>query len=190
MSRAQQVEDHFLPGVSFTLDGETVPARELGWAMVASCGCTAGLHMMTGDVMTERAAWNAMSGNAAKQKQDKARGFIIRMVKNKEVPFAACTHTPKYGYTRPPKPDGYSWATTSTIRTLHLVPLTELDKEQQKERGKEWDEDKPPGHLSKVQSVCERADHYVFEWTRKWYRIDGKVECSHCVKVAEKQVAA
>lgn len=184
MNRAQEVDNHFLPGVSFTLDGETLPARELAWAMRASCGCTAGLHMMTEDVMNETAAWKQMSGNAAKQKQDRARGFTISMVKSREVNFDNCTHTPKWGYTPPPTPPGYSWATTQQGRTLHLVPLTELDKEQQKEQRREWVEE----GTAKVASVCERADHYLFLWTRKWYRIDGKVECTHCVKIAEKQV--
>jgi hypothetical protein len=189
--RVTTLDGHYLPGISFTLpSGETLPASELSWAMVASCGCTAALHLITEDVVTEAMAWKMMSGNAAKQKRDKSRGFTMRMVKRREVDFGKCPHTPRYGYTKPPKPDGYSWATTSTVRTLHLVPLTELDKEQQKERGKEWDQDQVPSHLGKVQSVCERADHYVFEWTRKWYRIDGKVECTHCVKIAEKQVPA
>lgn len=176
------VDDYFLPGVSFTVDGETLPAREWSWVMVASCGCTAGAHLVTTDTLSEAAAWKQMSGDARMVKRDRERGFTIRMVKRRDVNFDDCPHTPKWGYKHPPKPEGHSWATTTKLRTLHLVPLTELSREQQKEYHREWDA--PP--TGRVQSLCERADYYLFEWTRKWYRIDGKVECSHCVKIAEK----
>ncbi|WP_155771715.1 hypothetical protein, partial [Mycobacterium asiaticum] len=103
-------DPYFLPGVSFTVDGEVLPASEVSWAMVSRCGCICGMHLMTEDTVTEAAAWAEMSGNAQEIKRDKARGFTIKMVKLKTTGFDDCTHSPKWGYMPPPTPDGHSWA--------------------------------------------------------------------------------
>lgn len=176
----------FLPGVSFTLDGETLPARELSWAMYASCGCVSALHMITEDTITEAAAWKQLSGNARMIERDRERGFTIRLVKHRDIPFGECPHSPRYGYMPPPKPIGHSWATTSSARTLHLVPLVPLDDEQAKELRREWVDESWRG--PKVASVCGKASELAGVWTRKWYRLDGKPECKGCISVVEKQV--
>lgn len=179
------LDDHFLPGVSFTLDGETVPADKLSWAMIAACGCTCGVHMMTEDTMNETAAWKAIAGTVAMVKRDKARGFTIKMIRLADVNLDDCTHSPKWGYRPPPTPAGHSWAATHRTTTLHLVPLTEADGSDKAE----WAEDK--GDWSeKVKSLCGKQDESAQIWSRKWWRIDGKVECARCVKIAESQVLA
>lgn len=183
-ARAREVDDHFLPGVSFNLDGEVLPARELAWAMFASCGCVAALHMMTTDTINEEATWKQLSGSAQMIKRDKARGFTIRMVKHREVPFDDCPHSPKFGYMPPPTPAGHSWATTSRVRALHLVPLTRVDD---KDASEEWTVGSTDWR-TKFTSFCGKVSEPAGLWTRKWYRSDGKIECSRCVKLAEAQV--
>lgn len=182
---------HFLPGVSFELNGETVPAKELAWAMYAACGCISGMHMITEDTVTESAAWQRMSGNSRMIKRDRDRGFTIKLVKIDDVAEAwkkTCTHTPKWGYQPVPTPTGQSWATTRRAKTLHLVPLVALDKEKAKELDREWVGD--DGSWSrKVASACGKAVEPIPVWTRKWYRTDGKLECSHCLKIAQSQVS-
>jgi len=176
------LEDHFLPGVSFTLDGETVPAGELCWSMIAPCGCVSGVHMMTADTITEAAAWKAMTSSAALLKREKARGFTIKMAKVKGISFDDCPHNPKWGYPKCPRPEGYSWATHGTTRVLHLVQLAESESDAEwVERVTSWD--------MRVASLCGKTESIVLSWTRKWYRMDGKVECAQCVKKAERLVA-
>lgn len=183
---ANTLDDHFLPGVWFTLDGETLPARELAWAMYSSCGCVAALHMMTEDTITESAAWKAISGNSQMIKRDTARGFTIKMVKHREVPFDYCTHSPKWGYMRTPIPPAHSWATTDRARCLHLVPLSPTEPDEQKTSEVEWAED--DGTWSaKAASLCGKSTEPIRVWSRKWYRTDGKVECSSCTKIAKTQ---
>lgn len=178
-------DDHFLPGVSFTLDGESIPARELAWAMYAKCGCVSGLHMMTSDVMTEDAAWKWMSGNAREIKRDRDRGFTIRMVKHRDVPFDDCTHSPKWGYMPPPTPAGHSWATTGSSRSLHLVPLEKAeagaDTEWVEAGDAKW-------WLTEVTSLCGKASDASRLWSRKRHRTEGKVECARCLKLVEERV--
>ena len=182
-------DEFFLPGVSFTLDGETVPARELCWAMYAPCGCVSGMHMMTQDTITESAAWKQMSGTAAIEKRDRERGFTIKMVKHRAVSFDDCPHSPKWGFMPPPTPPGHTWATTSTARTLHLVPLTPLGEDEAKEVGSEWEGDSSDWRSNRsVKSLCGKSDNSTRVWSQKWYRKDGKVECSSCVKAAEAMV--
>lgn len=178
----------FLDGVSFTLGGESVPARDLAWAMVAPCGCISGLHLMTEDTINESMAWQQMSGNAAMLKRDKGRGFQIRMVKHREVPWGDCPHSPKWGYVPPPTPVDHSWASTSTARTLHLVPLTAADKESAEESGNEWVVEEIDRWRREVASVCGKSTNVVGVWSKKWHRTNGKVECSGCLKIVEAQV--
>lgn len=183
------LDDHYLPGVTFTLDGESVPARELCWAMIAPCGCISGLHMMTEDTITEAMAWKVMGGSAAQLKQDKARGFTLKMSKADDViqPFRIdCPHTPKWGYAKPPKPEGYSWAASMDTRVLHLVPLTETDKGSEAE----WNEQGQLAWDTYVPSLCEKSKTLIRCWTRKWYRTDGKVECARCCKLGDALVAS
>lgn len=180
-----ELDSHFLPGVSFTVDGEALPAQQVCWAMYSSCGCVAGVHMMTEDTVTERDAWKAMSGNARMVKRDRDRGFTIKMAKLADVDFGErCAHTPQWGYVKPPKPDGYSWAVSFTGRTLHLVPLVEAEDGAGFEwvQGADW--------KAKATSLCGRVTESVRGWSRKWYRTDGKVECAGCLKIAEGQVSA
>lgn len=178
----RDIDEHFLPGVSFTVDGETLPASELCWAMYASCGCVSGLHMMTEDTITESAAWKQMSGNAAMIKRDKARGFELRMAKLKGIDYGGCQHTPAYGYEKVQTPEGHAWAATSRMRTLHLVPLVELSKEDQDATGKRWENEAPRGSGVRVKSACGKAEEYDFVWSRKRYDIDNKIECASCLK--------
>jgi hypothetical protein len=177
------VDYHFLPGVSFTLDGETLPASELCWAMIAPCGCISAVHMVTENAVTETAAWKVMAGSAAELKRDKARGFTIKMAKVDAVcRLQDCPHDPKWGYADAPRPEGYSWAAHMNSRVLHLVKLEESDGER------EWVESGSDGWRTKVASLCEKSEEIVRVWSRKWYRTDGKVECSQCVKRAERLI--
>lgn len=178
------LDEHFLPGVSFTVDGETLPSREVAWAMVASCGCISGLHMMTVDTVTEDAAWKAMSGNAAMIKQDRARGFSIRMVKCRDISFDDCPHTPRWGYMPTPVPAGYSWASTHQCRVRHLVPLIAEDDE---DSDREWAEDDGKWG-DQVGALCGKANTDKRLWSRKWHHLDGKAECTACVRAAGERV--
>lgn len=182
------LDDYFLPGVSFTLDGETLPARELVWAMYAACGCITGMHMMTVDSITEAAAWKLMSGNAQMIKQDKARGFTIKMAKHRGLPFDDCPHSPKWGYMPTPIPPSHSWATTRTGRVLHLVPLTAAEKTAEgKDPDPEWAEDDKTWS-TKASSLCGKAAEPIRVWSRKPWSVDGKPDCARCAQVAERQV--
>ncbi|MCV7039740.1 hypothetical protein [Mycolicibacterium moriokaense] len=182
MTRAAEVDAYFLPGVCFELNGEVVPARELSWAMFASCGCVSGMRVMTVDTVTLDDAWKQMSGNAQMIKRDKERGFDIRLVKHREIPFDDCPHSPKWGFMPPPVPPGDSWAANRTGRVLHLVPLTAAEDDSVID----WAEDDGSWSL-KASSLCGKATEAVRVWSKKWYRLDGKVECSRCVKPAEAQ---
>lgn len=187
MTRA--VDEYFLPGVSFTIDGEAVPAHELAWVMYAACGCICALHMITVDTINETAAWTAMSGNAHMIKQDKARGHTIKMVKHKGLPLDDCPHSPKWGYIPTPIPPGYSWATHDHTRCQHLVPLTaapEPDKNKKKDpyaHEPEWVED--DGGWRTRASLCGKSTEPVRVWSRKWWRMHHRHECSRCAKIAE-----
>lgn len=182
------IDQFFLPCVSFTLDGETVPARELCWVMYASCGCAAGMHMMTTDTINEAAAWKVMSGNAAMQKQDRARGFTIRMMKHRDVPFDDCTHSPKWGYVPTPIPPEHSWAATQAGRVQHLVPLVVDNSDEAKRERRDWTEgDGEKWWLQKVTSLCGKASETSRLWSHQRWQTDGKPECTHCVNIAVKQ---
>lgn len=183
----RNIDDHFLPGVSFTINGETLPARECCWAMYSRCGCVVAMHMMTVDTVTEAAAWKAMSGNAQMIKRDAARGFTLKMVKHKEVPFDDCPHSPKFGYMPPPTPAGHSWATTRQVRALHLVPLTVSEDASKRLDDRGWAHDERDWQ-TKFSSLCGKVSEPAGIWSRKWWQTDGKVECARCVKLAESQL--
>lgn len=178
------LDEHYLRGVSFTLDGETVPASELRWSMIAPCGCISGLHMMTEDTITEAMAWKAMGGSAAEMKRDKARGFTLKMAKVDVIKrFQDCPHDPRWGYVKPARPEGYSWASYERSRLLHLVQLTESDGEY------EWAEDGREVWRTQVASLCGKTE-IVRVWSRKWFRTDGKVECTRCDKLGHALIAS
>lgn len=174
------VDYHFLPGVCFTLDGETLPASELCWAMIAPCGCISAVHMMTENTVTEAAAWKAMTSSAAELKRDKARGFTLKMAKVEAVArLQDCQHDPKWGYVKPPQPDGYSWAVSLDSRVLHLVPLVEAPP-----GGTEWVEPEGTDWTTRVASLCGKCETVSRGWTLRPYLTDGKVECAQCIKRA------
>lgn len=178
-------DDYFLPGVSFTVNGEVLPAREVSWAMYAPCGCISGLHLMTQDTVTLEAAWKQMSGNAQMIKRDKERGFDVKMVRHRDIDWGDCKHSPKWGYMPTPIPPEHSWAATYKDRVRHLVPLVASEEEDDE---REWVEGEEKWWTQKVTSLCGKTTDALRLWSRKWYRLDGKAECSRCVSLAEAQV--
>lgn len=169
-------------GVSIsTIDG-TLDLSDISWQTVASCGCVCGVRMAAvADellVTSDQAAKNGVT--AAEHAQDVERGFTWRPREHRaavEEMVLDCTHEPKWGYEKPPRPEGFVWAAVyclgSRPKFTHLVPTSAVDATKARDFS-----------VLDVKPMCGAKGAY--HWHDEIYAIDGKVECKRCIATARK----
>lgn len=156
--------------IYYEVNGEPVRADECTWVFIAPCGCECGWSVAKYRP-SEDEAWDGFSRSKAARQRDEKRGFRVEIKRHSDIRIKDdCPHTPKYGVEPRPEIDGHTWAAKQRARLLHLVPLVI-------EKG---------GYFSSregtVRSMCGRADAYL--WSTMHSDIDGRVECTACVKAA------
>lgn len=139
------------------------------WQKVASCGCVAGVAIAADGVdlrATAEQAGRAFVESAAEYKRDVERGFTFRPREHRAAVDelrADCPHTPRFGYDKPPTPEGMVWAGPQWGRRaqyLHLVPTEAVASK-----------------AGKSKPLCGGEPRY---WSDGWFDTDGKVECKRC----------
>lgn len=179
-------------GIYLELGGEPVDLARISWYEKAPCGCVCGAHVAYSDfggspsilIATAEQAASEMWTTKKERAKYEALGFTLYpdlTSKCKDLLTADCPHDPKFGIPPRPQVEGYQWATVqhsfSRATLMHLVP--DLAVEDARERRYGSDNGKP---------LC--GGKREFWWSTEWYALDGKVECTRCVKKATAALAA
>lgn len=161
--------------LSVTVNGEVVPAGDASWYLKAPCGCYCGVTVFESQgeaTTTPEAAMAALRETPAVRKQAEEQGFTIELGLRSQVVERMkppCPHDPVWGVPPRPQVDGYKWASSRGSSVLHLAPAADVGSK---------DDPVPYGYAT---AYCGRSDS---GWSEKWYLIDGKIECSRCIKRA------
>lgn len=162
--------------VYFDVGGSPVPAEECNWVKIAPCGCECG--WARADYYTdENQARDGFWDSKALRRRDEKLGYRVEIKRHNDIRILEkCPHTPRFGRVPRPELDGYTWATMSKTRVLHLVPLV-IEKGSCS-----------PYSRMLVPSLCGRNDARI--WSASDYDLRGLVECASCLKVAAERCAS
>ena len=119
-----------------TMDGH-LDLSDVAWQQVAPCGCISGLSVAATDelaVTAEQAARHFCETDA-EYRRDVERGFTWRPREHRaacEEAKLTCPHDPKWGYEKPPKPEGFTWAAVYAFgkrpKFTHLVAVDAIER--------------------------------------------------------------
>lgn len=171
------------PTIYFEVDGKPQPATNCHWIEIALCGCVAAIHVaayeVQGKVTVHNTAEDAFFGELPKvvREYEQSLGRSYRLITHQQYRDTymdqmkgSCPHTPQWGVTPTPIPDGWSWQCSDGIgrRThrKHIVPT-----------------EPPVGRHGKVSALCGKED-YAFAWGGEWHHLTDTVPCGNCTKRA------
>lgn len=174
-------------GVTIETQDGPLDLSDVSWQMVASCGCVAGLMLgaIPGELtVTVDDARKRFAETEVERTRNDEHGFTYRAREHKAACAEAkfdCTHDPRYGYEKPPKPEGYVWAAVHALgarpKYTHLVTEAHVNAVL----GHDYStlDEKP---------LCGSKPAY--HWHTEWYATSGKVECKRCIAKARQMVGA
>lgn len=174
-------------GITLSLGGEAVDLSEVAWVMDASCGCIAGLTIAYSAfggsephiVVTAAQAEAAFHETPQERDRARERGFTYRPMRRADIPkpWTDCSHEPRFGYEKPPKPEGYAWAAVYALgarpKFTHLVPVSAVEAAKARDYS-----------ALDVKPLC--GGRGAFHWHDELYATSGKVECKRCIAAASK----
>lgn len=173
-------------GLFIAIDGQPVDLADVSWYEKAPCGCVSGASVAFSDYGSGPARVVATAEQArdqfheTKRERDKYErlGFTFfadRLDRCVELMKPDCPHDPRYGIPPRPEVDGHSWAAVSALGSrsplMHLVPDYAIEHARDRRYG-----------AGDVKPLCNGKA--AFWWKTEWHALDGKVECSRCVKAA------
>lgn len=179
-------------GIYLDINGELVDLDDATWYEKAPCGCVCGATVAYSDYGPAPARVIATAEQAADEfwetKHERAKyealGFTVfadHRAAISELMAGDCPHEPRYGIPPRPQVQGYSWAAvhdiTSRPKLMHLVPDGAIEDATERRYGSD-------------RGVPLCGGKRAFWWSTEWYALDGKVECSRCVKRAQSAAVA
>ncbi|MFD6357911.1 hypothetical protein [Nocardia tengchongensis] len=157
--------------IFYEIDGEPVSAEKCMWVLIAPCGCECAWSVAK-YWTTEDEAWDGFSRSKAVRRRDEKLGFRVEIKRSTEIRIKDdCPHVPKFGVEPRPELEGHTWAVKSEGRVQHLVPLV-IEKNSLS-----------PRNQGLVRAICGRSEDYI--WSTWRSDLDGRVECTACVKAAK-----
>lgn len=171
--------------VYLDVDGKPHPAADCHWIEIAPCGCIGGVAR-AGDRVGANGQPVVYTTGADAFFQDKpkvvreyelSQGLRFQLITHQqysdtymELMKGSCPHTPTWGHTPVPLPEGWTWQCSDGIgrRThrKHIVPA-----------------EIPEGHRGKIAALCGNED-YGFAWGGDWHHLMDTVPCKKCIKHA------
>lgn len=161
--------------VFYEIDGAPVRAEECTWVYIAPCGCECAWSTAR-YCSTEDEAWDNFTHSKALRKRDEKRGFRVEIKRHRDIRIKEeCRHRPRFGVEPRPTLEGHTWAMKHEGRVQHLVPLV-IEANSCS-----------PWNQGAVQAICGRVDAGM--WSTWRSDLDGRVECTACVKAAKERAA-
>lgn len=167
----------------FEIGGQPVAADDATWYEYAPCGCVCGaMSVVVGNTVyaDEEAVWKHHLPNATLRERTRKQGFTQQLGLRQDCASllgAECTHTPKYGVKRTPKPEGHRWAREDGSRSGRLKHLVSGEFNQHERL---W------SHNPAAPALCGREST---AWAGGWHHVDGLPECTRCAKAAHQMPA-
>lgn len=179
-------------GIYLDIAGEIVDLDDASWYEKAPCGCVCGVTVAYSDygsgparvIATAEQAINQFWETKREREKYEGLGFTVfadRRDKCRELLVTDCPHEPRFGVPPRPQVEGYSWAAVHDAvarpKLMHLVPDGAIEDATERRFGSD-----------RGTPLC--GGTRAFWWKTEWYALDGKVECSRCVKRAQAEAVA